>query len=61
MSVVRSLRSASLLSSLLLLIFAGTCLAAGEQQVGVTSAVNPDFPATAVVPHIWQCVSACFV
>src|SRR5436853_315823 len=42
MSVVRSSRSAVLLSSLLFAFGTGNCLAAGEQQVGVSAAVNPD-------------------
>ena len=46
MSVVRPLRSAVLLSSLLFALGAGTCLAAGEQQVGVSAAVNPDATGT---------------
>src|SRR5215469_11536657 len=42
MSVGRFLRGTALLSSLFLSLSVGICFAAGEQQVGVTSAVNPD-------------------
>ena len=46
MSVVRPLRSAALLFSLLFALGTGTCLAAGEQQVGVSAAVNPEATGT---------------
>jgi hypothetical protein len=42
MSVVRSPRSAVLLSSLLFALGAGNCPVADAQQVGVSAAVNPD-------------------
>src|ERR1051326_2803469 len=46
MRVVRSLRSAALLSLLLLSCPAGTSFAANEQQVGVSAAVNPEAKGT---------------